>query len=173
MLIEQVKVEKAGEFLPGLVSLLVSCVNHSEGISITFYPPLAPGRAEEYWLEKFSDVAKGRRILLVAREDDRVAGSVMLEFPGVDNQPHRGDVQKLLVHSDFRRRGLGTALMAALEETALAAGRTVLALDTLKDGAAESLYTRLGWQRVGEIPAYVRGPSGQNGTAVFFYKNLA
>src|SRR4051812_35874295 len=126
MRIEQVKVEDAVELLPGLISLLVSCVNDSEGISITFYPPLATGRAEKYWLEKFSEIAKGKRILLVAREEDRVAGSVMLEFPGVDNQPHRGDVQKLLVHPDFRRRGLGSSLMTALEETALAGGRTVL-----------------------------------------------
>src|SRR6476646_4280326 len=113
MQIERVQYEDAQEVLEGLVEVLVDCVNRGTGTSISFYPPLDPQRAEKFWQEKIADVATGRRILLVAREANRVAGTVMVEFMSMDNQPHRGEVQKMLVHGDFRRRGIATALMAA------------------------------------------------------------
>jgi ribosomal protein S18 acetylase RimI-like enzyme len=174
MEIQKLKPEDAGEALEDLIEVLLDCVNRGSGVSISFYPPLDPARARQFWLDKFEDVARGKRILLVARESEisRVVGTVMVEFPGVDNQPHRGDVQKMLVHGDFRRRGIGTALMKALEIASLEAGRTLLVLDTLKEGDAEDLYQQLGWQRVGEIPYFVRGPQGQYASTVFFYKNL-
>ena len=174
MEIQKLGPEDAGAVLDDLVEVLVDCVNRGSGISISFYPPLDPARARQFWLDKFEEVARGRRIILAAREPERgrVVGTVMLEFPGVDNQPHRGDVQKMLVHGDFRRRGIGSALMKALEAAALEAGRTLLVLDTLKEGDAEDLYLRLGWQRVGEIPCFVRGPQGQYASTVYFYKNL-
>lgn len=174
MEIQKLKPEDAGEVLDDLVDILVDCVNRGSGISITFYPPLDPARARQFWLDKFEDVAKGKRILLAAREPEnrRVVGTVMLEFPGSENQPHRGDVQKMLVHGDFRRRGIGSALMKALETASLEAGKTLLVLDTLLKGDAEDLYLQLGWHRVGEIPYFVRGPQGQYATTVYFYKNL-
>lgn len=166
--------EEAGEVLEDLVEVLVDCVNRGSGVSISFYPPLDPERARQFWLAKFEEAAQGKRILMLAREPEtrRVVGTVMVEFPGVDNQPHRGDVQKMLVHGDFRRRGIAKALMKALETASLEAGRTLLVLDTLKEGDAEDLYLQLGWQRVGEVPYFVRGPQGQYASTVFFYKNL-
>ena len=173
MEIIQVTKENSDEVLAGLVDVLVDCVNRGEGISISFWPPLDRARAEKWWRDKLADAAEGRRIILAAREDGRVAGTVQVELMGVDNQPHRADLQKMLVHGDFRRRGLATALMTSIEAACRALGRTVLVLDTLRDSPAEKLYLQLGWQEVGEIPKYVRGPNGEYASTVFFYKHLA
>ena len=172
MQIERVKAEET-DLLPGLAEVLVNCVNQGNGNSISFYPPLDSRRAEDFWQAKLDEVANGKRILLVAKEADRIAGTVMVEFMTTDNQPHRGEVQKLLVHGDFRRRGLATALMAAIEEASLAAGRTLLVLDTLKGSPAQTLYAQLGWQEVGEIPRFVRNPAGIYESTVVFYKDLS
>jgi GNAT superfamily N-acetyltransferase len=172
MQIERVNHAEAESVLAGLVAVLVDCVNGGDGTSISFYPPLDPQRAEIFWRDKFADVARGKRILLVAKVENRVAGTVMLEFMSVDNQPHRGEIQKLLVHDDFRRQGIAKALMAAIEQAALEAGRTLLVLDTLKNSPAETLYRQMGWQEVGEIPYFVRSPEGEYASTVVFYKNL-
>ncbi|HEX2910922.1 MAG TPA: GNAT family N-acetyltransferase [Chloroflexia bacterium] len=172
MRIERVKYEEADNVLAGLVDVLVDCVNRGSGTSISFHPPLAPERAEKFWRDKFADIANGKRILLVAREADRIAGTVMVEFMTTDNQPHRGEVQKLLVHGDFRRLGIASALMEAIEEAALDSDRTLLVLDTLKDSPAQTLYRQLGWQEVGEIPCFARSPEGIYESTVIFYKNL-
>ncbi len=170
MRIEAVKYEKAEALIPGLVEALVDAVNG--GNSVSFYAPLDPKRAEKFWRDKIADLANGKRILLVAKDADRVAGTVMVEFMTTDNQPHRGEVQKLLVHSDFRRQGIATALMAEIEKAALAAGRTLLVLDTQKGWPAEQLYRELGWQEVGEIPYFVRTVEGLYESTIVFYKNL-
>lgn len=172
--VQEVKPEDTPAVLEDLVEVLVDCVNRGDGASISFHPPLDRERARQFWQTKFADVANGRRLLLVAREGEsgRTVGTVMVEFPGADNQPHRGDVQKLLVHGDFRHRGIGSALMKALEAASLEAGRTLLVLDTVKQGDAENLYLQLGWQRVGEIPYFARSVDGTYTTTVFFYKNL-
>lgn len=46
------------------------------------------------------------------------------------NQPHRGEIAKMLVHRLARRRGLGEALLRAAEAAALQAGKTLLVLHT-------------------------------------------
>jgi GNAT superfamily N-acetyltransferase len=172
MHIERIDKENGEAVIAGLVEVLVNCVNQGKGTSISFYPPLDPARAENWWRDRLAEVAAGKRILLVAKEDDRIAGTVMVEFASSDNQPHRGEIQKLLVHTDFRRRGIAVKLMAAIEEASLAAGRTLLVLDTLKDCPAETLYRQLGWLEVGEIPYFVRSPDGSYDSTVVFYKNL-
>jgi acetyltransferase len=172
MHIEQLKFEQAETVLPDLVDILVDCVNRGQGTSISFYPPLDPNRAEKFWRDKITGLAEGNRALLVAKAQDRVAGTVLVEFIGIDNQPHRGEIQKLLVHNDFRRQGIATALMKAAEAIALDAERTLLVLDTLKASPAEKLYRQLGWQEVGEIPNFVRSPAGLYDSTVIFYKNL-
>jgi GNAT superfamily N-acetyltransferase len=89
-----------------------------------------------------------------------------------ENQPHRGDVAKMLVHGSARRRGLGAALMRAAEAHARAAGKTLLVLDTVTGSDAERLYTRLGWRRVGVIPGYALMPDGAPCDTTYFYKSL-
>jgi GNAT superfamily N-acetyltransferase len=89
-----------------------------------------------------------------------------------DNQPHRADVAKMLVHRRARRRGLGAALMQAAEAAARDAGKTLLVLDTVTGGDAARLYARLGWQRCGEIPGYALWPRGGLCSTTYFYKPL-
>jgi GNAT superfamily N-acetyltransferase len=89
-----------------------------------------------------------------------------------DNQPHRGDIAKMLVHRSARRRGIAQRLMESLEDAARKEGRTVLVLDTVTGGDAERLYQRAGWQRVGDVPMYALMPDGQFCSTTFFYKHL-
>jgi GNAT superfamily N-acetyltransferase len=89
-----------------------------------------------------------------------------------DNQPHRGDVAKMLVHRDVRRQGVAGRLMAALDDAARDEGKTVLVLDTVTGGDAERVYERAGWQRVGSVPKYALMPEGGFCATTFFYKHL-
>jgi GNAT superfamily N-acetyltransferase len=96
---------------------------------------------------------------------------LVLEQP--ENQPHRADVSKMLVHRRARRQGVAAALMSALEVEARERGKTVLVLDTVTGGDAERLYARLGWQRVGEVPAFALWPQGGLCATTFFHRQLA
>ena len=153
-----------------LSEVLIDCVHG--GASVSFLPPLDRSRADAFWRSVADAVDKRGAIILVAMLGERIAGTVLVEPAGAPNQPHRADVAKMLVHSDFRRRGLGAALMRAAESHALAAGKTLLVLDTQTGGAAERLYGRLGWQRVGEIPGFALLPEGTACATTIFYKRL-
>jgi GNAT superfamily N-acetyltransferase len=106
--------------------------------------------------------------VLVARLGGRVVGTVQLKLAQLENQAHRADVAKLLVHSSARRRGVAEALMAAVEGLASAEGRWLLVLDTLEGSDAERLYRRLGWSEAGSIPDYALVPGGSAATTVFW-----
>jgi GNAT superfamily N-acetyltransferase len=154
-----------------LADVLIDCVER--GASVSFMAPLTRERAEAFWADVAEGVAGGDRILLVAESGGRIVGTVQVVFAGPENQPHRADIAKMLVHGDARRRGLGEALMRAAETAALAAGKTLLVLDTVTGGDAERLYTRLGWVRVGVIPAYALWPDGRPCDTTVFFKRLA
>ena len=156
--------------IPQLSEVLIDCVQN--GASVSFLPPLAPSRADAFWQGVAASVAPGGIILLVAQAGERIVGTVQVQPAGAPNQPHRADVAKMLVHSDYRRRGLGAALMQAAEDQAVAAGKTLLVLDTQTGGDAERLYGRLGWRRVGEIPGFALLPDGTSCATTFFYKRL-
>jgi GNAT superfamily N-acetyltransferase len=95
---------------------------------------------------------------------------LVLDLP--ENQPHRADLAKMLVHRRVRRQGLGAALMRAAEATALECGKTLLVLDAVTGGDAERLYQNLGWQRVGVIPGYALMPLGERCDTTVFYRQL-
>ncbi len=119
----------AAALRPRLCELLIDSVVH--GASVGFLDPLSSADADEYWRRIGEAVAEGRCVLLVAElPDGAVAGTVQLDIDTLPNQPHRGTVSKLLVHSSARRRGVGEALMVALEEIAGDMGRWLLSLDT-------------------------------------------
>jgi GNAT superfamily N-acetyltransferase len=163
--------ERADALVDGLSDVLVDCVEG--GASVSFMAPLAPGRAAAFWRRVVGDVATGARALLVAEDaEGRVVGTVQLVMDLPENQPHRADVAKMLVHRRARRRGLAQRLMAALDGVARNEGRTVLVLDTVTGGDAERLYARTGWQRVGEVPGYALMPDGVPCGTTFFYKHL-
>jgi len=112
--------------------------------------------------------------LLLAAEDavGEIVGTVQVVLNQPENQPHRGDIAKLLVHRRVRRQGLGAALIAAAERSALKAGKTLLVLDTVTGGDAERLYARQGWQRCGQIPNYALWPNGTPCATTIFFKFL-
>ncbi|HVH32658.1 MAG TPA: GNAT family N-acetyltransferase [Tahibacter sp.] len=153
-----------------LAMLLIDCVDG--GASVGFLAPLPHERARDYWQSVVAGVGRGERVLLVAEDADGLLGSVQLVPALPDNQPHRADVAKLLVHRRARRRGVARALMAAVEAAARAAGRRVLVLDTVTGSAADHLYTHCGWQRVGEIPDYALMPDGRFCATTYFHKQL-
>jgi GNAT superfamily N-acetyltransferase len=153
----------------GLAGILIACV-HS-GASVSFMAPLALEKALSFWHDVAGALDRGERLLLVARDRSagQLLGTVQVHLKQPENQPHRGDVAKMLVRPEARRQGIGSQLMLAAEDAARAAGKTLLVLDTATGGDAERLYTRLGWTPVGTIPGYALLPDGQlNGTTILY-----
>lgn len=155
----------------GLADVLVDCVQG--GASVSFMLPLDRGRAQMYWTSTLDSASRGERIVIVAEEEETgvVIGTVQVILIGPENQPHRGEIAKMLVHRRARRRGVAEALMRAVEVAAIQAGKTLLVLDT-SSADAQRLYERLGWQRVGVIPGYALWPAGGLVDTTIFYKNL-
>jgi GNAT superfamily N-acetyltransferase len=155
--------------IEGLADLLIDSIDG--GASVSFMHPLAPAKAQAFWRRVADGVASGERGLLVAEDDTGIVGTVQLVLEQPENQPHRADLAKMLVHRRARRRGLGAALMQAAEDLARDCGKTLLVLDTVTGSDAERLYARLGWVRVGEIPEFaLLSRGGLWGTTVFYKK---
>lgn len=154
-----------------LADVLIDCVEG--GASVSFMWPLPREKAVGFWRKVADGVADGERVLLVAEDrEGQIVGTVQLLMNLPDNQPHRGDIAKMLVHRKARRRGIAQKLMAAIDDAARDEGRTVLVLDTVTGGDAERLYERAGWQRVGVVPKYALMPDGEFCGTTFFYKHL-
>jgi GNAT superfamily N-acetyltransferase len=159
------------ELVPALADVLIDCVEG--GASVSFLWPLPREKALAFWQGVIEGVRRGERILLVGQDSaGQVHGTVQVVLAMPDNQPHRGDVCKMLVHRRARRSGLGAALLRAAENAAREAGRTLLVLDAVTGGDAEQLYSRSGWQRVGVIPGYALWPKGGPCDTTYFYKTL-
>ncbi|HET6519840.1 MAG TPA: GNAT family N-acetyltransferase [Geminicoccaceae bacterium] len=161
---------EAGARLRELAAILVDAVEG--GASVSFMLPFRHEEALAYWRGLLPAVAAGRTVLLAALIGGAAVGTVQLGLATPPNQPHRADVAKLLVHRRARRRGVGRALMARVEDEARRRGRTLLTLDTLTGGEAERLYLALGYVRAGVIPGYARLPTGPLGDTSIFYKHL-
>ena len=155
--------------IEGLANVLIDCVEG--GASVSFMHPLPRDRAVAFWRAVAQSVAAGERALLVADDAQGVCGTVQLVLDQPENQPHRADLSKMLVHRRARRQGLGAALLRAAEATARECGKTLLVLDTANDEAAR-LYERLGWTRVGVIPDYALLPQGGLCGTTVYYRNL-
>lgn len=153
-----------------LRALLLDAVAH--GASVGFVMPLSETVADAYWREVAHALEAGSRILLVAWRDHVLVGTVQLDLCMKPNGSNRAEVQKLLVHSGARRGGVATALMEALEMQALALCRGLLFLDTEAGSSAETLYRRLGYTRVGELPEYCATPNGAWRATAIYYKTL-
>jgi GNAT superfamily N-acetyltransferase len=165
--------DEARRQVGALSAVLMDCVEG--GASVSFMSPLSRERADAFWHGVAEGVATGERILLVARDPShgQIVGTVQVVLKQPENQPHRADVAKMLVHRQARKRGVGAALMRAAEDAARAAGKAVLVLDTVTGGDAERLYTRLGWMRVGVIPNYALWPQGGLCDTTVFYKQIS
>ena len=155
--------------IQGLADVLVDCVEG--GASVSFMQPMTRDKALRFWRGVAQSATRGERVLLVAEEEGKVLGTVQVVLEQPENQPHRGDVSKMLVLRAQRKRGLGEALMRAAEAAATASGKTLLVLDTASDSAMR-LYERCGWQRVGTIPDYALLPQGGYCDTIYYYKRL-
>lgn len=153
-----------------LAEILIACV--AAGASVSFLPPLSAEAAQGFWRGGLADIALARKCIWVAWVDGVLVGTVTLDLAMPPNQPHRAEVAKLLVHPAARRRGVGQALMAALETEAAQRGRRLLTLDTRAGDAGEALYRRLGWQEAGRIPGFALDADGAACDTVFFYKQM-
>lgn len=163
--------DEAAASVPALAALLVDCVEG--GASVGFMAPLTVERATRFWRSVAEGVRRGERALLVAESGEGgVVGTVQLVLATPENQPHRADVAKMLVHRGARRRGVARRLMRAVEEVARGEGRTLLVLDTVTGSEADRLYTSAGWRRVGEIPGYALMPDGAPCATTVFYKAI-
>ena len=168
--VRRVGPNEAAACVEALADVLVDCVEG--GASVSFMWPLPRERALAFWRGVAEGVARGERVLLIAEDTQGIVGTVQLITGLPENQPHRADVAKMLVHRRARRRGIAQRLMAAVDDEARAEARTVLVLDTVTGGDAERLYERAGWQRVGTVPNYALMPDGRFCGTTFFHKQL-
>jgi len=156
--------------IAGLSDVLIDCVEG--GASVSFMLPMSRAKADAFWRAASASVARGERLVLVAEDPDgTIVGTVQVILAQPENQPHRGDLAKMLVHRRARRQGIGAALLVAAERAALEAGKTLLVLDTASE-EAERLYARHGWQRCGQVPDYALWPDGGFCATTIYFKSL-
>ena len=156
--------------LQALSEVLVDCVE--AGASVSFMWPMTRGKALAYWRDVAASAARCERVVLAAYDAaETIVGTVQVVFAQPENQLHRADVAKMLVHRRARRHGVGAALLVAAERHALRSGKTLLVLDTASPDA-ERLYVRQGWQLCGRIPDYALMPDGAPCATTVYYKSL-
>jgi GNAT superfamily N-acetyltransferase len=165
--------QEAQERIGALSDILIDCVDG--GASVSFMSPLSRDKADAFWRSVADGVAAGERILLVAQDSPggEIVGTVQVVLRQPENQPHRADIAKMLVHRRARKQGIGAALMRAAEEAAHAAGKSVLVLDTVTGSDGERLYARCGWVKAGIIPNYALWPQGGFCDTTVFYKQIS
>jgi len=153
-----------------LATVLVDCVEG--GASVSFMLPFDMKQARKYWRGVEQAVADGRAHVYAALQGEILGGTVQLWLDTPDNQRHRGDIRKLLVHRSVRRVGLATRLMLHAETEARRLGLSLLTLDTVTASPAQKLYETLGWHNVGVIPRFALWPDGRFCDATILYKEI-
>jgi GNAT superfamily N-acetyltransferase len=156
--------------LDALADVLADCV--AGGASIGFMAPFPRTEARTVVEGMAAEVEQGNRLLLAAFAGDRLVGTVQVVLALPPNQPHRGEITKLLVHRSARKRGVAEQLMVRADTEARAEGKTLLVLDAVTGGEAERLYTRLGWTKVGVVPDFALFPDGRFCDTTYFFKSL-
>ena len=170
MEIAEIRTTPSLELFSQLVDLLQDAVQ--SGASVGFLSPLSTAEARNFWMAVLEDVARGDRVVLVATENRTVLGCAQLLLSSRVNARHRAEVQKLLVHSQHQKRGLGRALLQAIEKVAAQKGRSLVLADARVGGPGEQLFLHSGYTKVGAIPRYQRGPDGHFDSTAIFFRNL-
>ena len=168
--VRRLDAEAARDAIGDLAEVLVDAVEG--GDSVSFMNGFGDDDARAFYESLLPELERGTRVLLAAYDDGVLVGTVQFVHAWPPNSQHRAEVAKLLVHRRARGSGVGRALMERLEEEARADGKTLLILDTVAGRAADRLYERLGWTRLGTVPDYARDPDGSFCDATFFYKHL-
>ena len=153
-----------------LIPLLQNVVD--DGASIGFIAPLSVAEARDYWQSILPPLQAGHKVMLIAKSDDLLVGSVQLALEPRANGRHRAEVQKLMVHTAARGQGVARRLMRAIEAAAHEHQRTLLVLDTVRGGVADGLYARMGYTKAGIIPRYALSSAGPLEDTVFYYREL-
>ena len=170
---EQIEIRRLGpaevhEQLDALAAVLHDCV--AGGASVSYMAPFSPEDAREAFAGFAAEAEQGRRLILAAFADGELVGTVQLILALPPNQPHRGEIAKLLVHRSARKRGIAQLLMERAEAEARAEGKTLLVLDAVSTDDAARLYSRMGWTTVGVIPGYALYPDGRPCDTTVFWK---
>jgi GNAT superfamily N-acetyltransferase len=158
------------EHLDALAAILADCV--AGGASVSFMAPFSHDDARTFFDAMAAEAEDGHRLILAAFAEGELVGTVQVILTLPPNQPHRGEIAKLLVHRSARNRGIAQQLMERAEAEARAEGKSLLVLDTVTGDSAERLYTRLGWTRVGVIPGYALYPDGRPCDTTVFWKSV-
>jgi ribosomal protein S18 acetylase RimI-like enzyme len=158
------------EVIAALADLLIETV--ANGGSVSFIHPLAAEVASAFWTRSLAAADAGERVVLGAMEDAEIVATVTLHLDCPPNQPHRGEIAKMMTRVNRRRRGIARALMIEAERIAVARGRTLLTLDTGTEDGAGALYEQLGFVRVGEIPDYALKPLGGLQGTIIYWKRI-
>jgi ribosomal protein S18 acetylase RimI-like enzyme len=169
VLLGDVKIEQLktiGEHMDELSELLIQVVE--DGASIGFLPPLKLSEAKRYW----ENVLNPDVILFVAKINNQIAGSVQLHLCTKQNGGHRAEIAKLMVHPDYRRKGIGRLLMQKAEERGKQEGRSLIVLDTREGDPSNHLYTSIGYIQAGRIPNYEKSATGELHASIIYYKIL-
>jgi GNAT superfamily N-acetyltransferase len=156
--------------LEQLALVLVDCVEG--GASVSFMAPFTQEQGLAFFRKVANSVVAGDTVLLAAKLDGKIIGTVQLGLDTPPNQPHRADVKKMLVHRSSRGRGVGADLMARVEAEARKLGRWLLVLDTVPGDNGYRLYRRAGWTESGIIPDYAMFPDGRLCDTALFWKRL-
>jgi len=156
--------------IDGLAGVLADCVEG--GASVSFMLPFPHSKGVGFWEGMAARAARGEAFTLCVRDAEGICGTVTMATGLPENQPHRADISKLLVHRRARGRGLGEALMREIERVAARESKTLLVLDTAS-AAAEHIYRKLGWTECGVIPDYALNPDGSACDTVVFWKRIA
>jgi GNAT superfamily N-acetyltransferase len=156
--------------LDGLAAVLFDCV--AGGASVSFMAPFSHEQAREAFEGWADEVEARRRVVLAAFVNDYPVGTVQVILALPPNQPHRGEIAKLLVHRSARKRGIARLLMERAEAEARAEGKSLLVLDAVTGGDAARLYERMGWTTVGVIPRYALYPDGRPCDTTYYWKSL-
>jgi ribosomal protein S18 acetylase RimI-like enzyme len=168
--IAEIRTTPSLELFSELVELLQDAVK--SGASIGFLAPLSTADARNYWMAALGEVARSERVILLARDGNLIIGCAQLVLTTRANAHHRAEIQKLIVHTQWQGKGLGRALLEAIEAAAGSKGRTLLLAEAREGGYGDRLFTRHGYTRVGSIPRYQRGSDGHYDSTVIFYRSV-
>lgn len=167
---ELLKLEKLNGYLDELVDLLCDCVD--SGSSIGFLPPMSELEARTYWLGVQENLDNLNSLMLIVKEDGKLIGSVQINLSSKANALHRCEIDKLMVHSSAKCRGVAAMLIRGVEKVAAAWQRELIILDTCTTDHSCSLYKKLGFKEVGTIPHFTKSASGDFDSTTIFYKEV-
>jgi GNAT superfamily N-acetyltransferase len=160
------EIKEIGGYEEELANLFQEIV--AAGASMNYLHPMQHKTATAYWYNVLSEHVR----LFVGLLDGKIAGTVQLHLSDKENGHHRAEIAKLMTHPDAQRKGIARKLLQHAEQAARQEGRTLLLLDTEKQGPANVLYQSEGYVLYGEVPAFAQDAFGNYKDGNFYYKKL-